>query len=226
METKVVVEVPLSGGQQEEVISLPPPCTFCSQSVESPEGREWEHAFTYTLKRWYRGQSGVMRTRPQVVNGKEAKGRVTVRAPYCADHARGVSLFKAGQIIGFSAAVVGAVVVFLSLYDRLGAGLWDEPQDLLLIGGLLLGFIVGGVLLVWAINSLIARIKPSFRDYPTMGIGHWGLWAGPVRVDKGRPGDPIRYALQMGFLGVESARRFLEAYPQARVRRGKELVSE
>jgi len=226
VETNVVVEAPLSGQQEQEVIGLPPPCTYCGKQVAAPGAREWERTFTYILKEWYRHHTGTMRLRAKAVDGKPAKGSVTVHAPYCAEHAKGIILFTVGQVIGISVATIGAVATFLRIYDRLGAGLWDEPQDLLLIGGLLFAFMLGGVFLMWVINSLIARIKPEFRDYPKMGTGHWGLWAGPVRVDHDRPGDPIRYSLRLGFLNVESARRFLVAYPQAQVTRGEELVGE
>jgi len=226
MKTNIVVEVPLSG--RHETINLAAPCTYCGKQVVAPGAHEWEHKSTYTLKHWARGpKSGTMNLFDLKINGKIQRGNVTVRAPYCAQHAEGVKLFTTIQNISLVVMLVAAVIALALIYASSGESMWDDPQDFFTIVGLLLAGFLSGMFVAWGINTLIALIKPEFRDFPKMGFGHWGLSAGTVRVDSGKVGvGPVRYFVSLGFISVESAQRFLAAYPTAKVKKGAKLITE
>jgi len=225
MKKNFVVEVPLSAGHN--TINLAAPCTYCGEQVVAPGAQPWEHKETYTLKHWAHGQkSGTMQLWDLKIDGEVRKGNVTVCAPYCAQHTEGVELFTTVRIISVLVMLVAAVIALVLLYAGPDQSMWDEIGDLFVIGGLPFVGFWSGLLVAWAINTLIALIKPEFRDYPTTGVGHWGLSAGPVRVDSGGHGvGPVRYFLPLGFLSVESAQRFLAAYPTARVTKGAKLIA-
>lgn len=226
MKKNIVVELPLL--RRRETINLAAPCTYCGKQLAAPDAHEWKHKLTYSLKCWGRGQKlGNMQLWDLEINGKVQKANVTVRAPYCDQHAEGVGLFTTIQIISVAVMLVSAVIALTLIYAGPKESMWDEIKDLLVIGGMLFfGFSIGKFV-GWGINALIALIKPEFRDYPKTGLGHWGLYTGPVRIDSGKFGvGPVRYFLSLGFLSIESAQRFLAAYPTAKVIKGAKLIAK
>jgi HEAT repeat protein len=212
MKKNIVVEVPVSS---REFIDLPAPCTYCGQQIE-PGAKEREIDVFYTLKHWAPGKKfdTIQLWDIKDNNGVVQTGHVIVRAPYCAQHVKGVGLFDTTLLLSIAVMLIAAVFNIVWLWSFMDN--WVET--LILIGGsLFLGFWIG-VGIAWVINTLIALQKPEFRDYPKVGLGHWGLEVNNVRVDTGKyQVGPVKYFLPLGFLNVESAKRFLVAYPDAKV---------
>jgi hypothetical protein len=226
MKTNVEIEVPLSG--LHSAINLPGPCTYCGGPVDPSGAHEWQGKRTYNLKQWAVGQrSGTTQLFDLKIGGEIQRADVTVHAPYCAQHAERVKLFVTTLAVSLVVGLVAAVVALGLIYAQPGESMVDEIQDLFLIGGLLIAGVGSGYLLGWGLNSLIALVKPEYRDYPKALNGHWGLSVGAVRVDSGeRFVGPVRYFLPLRFVSAESARRFLAAYPAAAVTKGAELLAE
>jgi len=155
-------------------------------------------------------------------NGITQKGSVNISAPYCDQHKEGVKLFGTVATIGsFGMLVIAAIASWKILGS--GDSLWKEIFVFLFL--LFLGF-MGGLLLAWGVNALIARIKPEFRDYPFMGTGHWGFATMGVTDTGINPDNTRRYSLVLQFLNVESAKHFLTDYPTAEVVKGEEHITE
>lgn len=220
MKKNVVIEVPITSRKH---INLPAPCTYCGKQVAEGGTKEWKEF--YKLMHWGASRKlGVMQLwETKNADGVAKKGNVTVHAPYCEEHLEGIRLFgtiKAVSIIGLS--IAGLIWgVYISGADESNTFL----LRLFLIGVFLVMGGSLGLMLAWGINKLLALFNPAYRDFPAIDSGHWGLSVEDTRVDGGEHGvGPVGYSLRLGFFNVESAQRFLAAYPDARVIKGEKLL--
>lgn len=217
MKRNVVIEVPVTTRQS---IKLPPPCTYCGKQIDEPRAKEWEHKVSYISKHWVKGKWG-WAFYDMTNNGVSERQSVTICAPYCAQHVKGVKLFTVTNILSLILMFAVAISAIAPIV-RSPNPTWNNPLTSTILGGgfLIIGFFVSPKL-AKLINNLIAKLKPELRDYPKNMFGHWGLEIGTVRVDPGKEGvGPIQYFLKLGFFSVESAQRFLAAYPDAIVIEG------
>lgn len=220
MKKNVVIEVPITSRKH---INLPAPCTYCGKQAAEAGTKEWK--IFYKLMHWGAGRKfGVIQLWETTdANGVAKKGNVTVHAPYCQEHLEGIRLFGTIKAISIIVLAVAGIVL----------GVWSSGLEadnsfllrLLMIGVFLFLGASLGFMLAWGINTLLALLKPEFSDFPTLGVGHWGLSVEDPKVDGGEHGvGPVSYSLRLGFLSPESAQRFLAAYPDARVIKGEKPI--
>lgn len=221
----VVIRAPLLGWH--DTIDLPAPCTYCGKPAEPP-AFVWEQKNVYNLKHWAHGaKHGTMQLWDLMINGVKQKGDVTVRAPYCDQHAGGIKIFdivRAGSLI---IMLIASVFALIGIYSAPGEHMFDEPQDFfILVGTPLLLVCLCGTAIAWVICSLIALVKPEFRNFPIWSSGHWGLTVFQ-QTDGGKFAvGPVTYWVSLRFHSVESAKRFLAAYPRAEVTKGEGFISD
>ena len=217
MKTNVAIEIPISNGKH---IKLPGPCTYCGEPAAEGGKKKW--TTPYQLKHWgvSRKFGNMQLWDSKGADGVARKGQVTVHAPYCPEHLEGVKLFTMVLAIGTIGVAIGGIIL----------GIVTSESETFLMRAFMIGvsMVMGasiGFILAWLINKLIALVTPAFRDFPALGNGHWGLSTDNIRVDGGEFGvGPVRYYLTLNFLNIESAQRFLAAYPEAVVVKGEELL--
>lgn len=220
MKTKVAIKVPVKSRNH---IKLPGPCTYCGEPAAEGGRKKWKKS--YKLMHWGVGRKyGVTQLwETKDADGVARKGNVTVHAPYCDQHLEDVPLF-------FTIIVVSVIVLAIAgLIFGIHIAGQEEGETFLfklfMVGVFIFIGIFAGTMLALVINKLIALFTPAFRDLPTLGNGHWGLSIEDIKVDGGEHGvGPVEYFLRIDFLNIESAQRFLEAYPEAEVVKGKELL--
>lgn len=222
MKTNVIFHVPLEN--RNETIVLPAQCTYCGKDIDiQSDYYEWTYKSIYPLKHWVTGTKfGTPMLVDQKINGVTQKGSVTISAPYCDQHREGVKLFGTIITVGSFGMLAIAAIASWRIFGTMDA-LWKEIFVYLFL--LFLGS-MSGLLLSVGINTLLARIKPEFRDFPKGGIGHWGFSTMGVHTRGKNPDNSASNFLTLEFLNVESAKRFYTAYPRAEIVKGKEHFAE
>ena len=207
MKANIEIEVPLE--KKQSSFAIPEPCTYCGQEV-AKTSKLWELNIPYNYM------------------GQQESGSVTLQAPYCRKH-ENTPLLPFWLVV-LSSVVGGGLGFYLSsfladsIFDLTSlskSGLWMVKVGVWLSGGGML------LLFAWGSHKLLTLLIPAWRDIPLSfsGGGNWGLQIAGVRVDGDAKGDGlVSYFLPIKFVNVESAQRFLEAYPSARVVKGKELL--
>jgi hypothetical protein len=219
MKINVAVEVPLPS--KNETFTLQPPCTYCGEQRSAEPGASLvKLTETYNLRHWGAGMYGnaecvFVKTK----NGSIQEGRATVIAPYCAEHAKILKRFNPPIFI----SVVVILTLILCTWAYISTGGLLGVSILMGLCGLILTVPLG-----FLINNLIFRIMHKTGDYPGVaaGKGHWGLTIFH-REDQGKfKVGPVRYFLEIRFLNIKSAQRFLAAYPSAKIIKGEQLIKE
>lgn len=221
MKNNVVVEVPLP--LRHDTITLKAPCTCCGEQIVEPGAYFWQHKETYSLRHGAFGKKkGYWMLYNTTKNGVVQTGSVTVRAPYCAQHTKGLRRFNFHLLM--SLAIIFTIVFAAMAYIKYSiVSVLGFTMTTLLI------FLPAGIVLGLLFSDLIFRIMPKTRDYPAFmqGNGHWGLSISKVREDyKIHEIGPVRHNLLVRFLNVESAKRFLATYPTAKIVQCEKLIAE
>lgn len=222
MDKNVVVRVPITFINN---VNLPKPCTYCGKQITEAGNKEWKKS--YDIMHWGRSRSHGILNLWQTKNsaGHVIKGNVTIQAPYCNQHIKGIPLFKTIKIISTIGFAIAGILLLL------WTGLLDfsDTESDRLINLLMIGIfpIFGGFLgyyLAFAINKLLSLFNPKFRDFPITESGHWGFSVGDVKITGEVGINPVGYEIQLSFLNIESAQRFLDAYPDSKVIKGEKLI--
>ena len=156
-----MVEVPLSpakyGGFTE--LTEAPPSLYCGADVDESQEHYYTEEKEYQIKAWGYSVKFGNKTLVNVVDqdGKQIKGKVQIRIPYCPVHIQPVKSFKFVDMAAlFFGIIVGLIPFFLA--NRAG---WEGWIMLFLLFALPIGSAILFYLIGIGIKAIIAKAQPK-----------------------------------------------------------------
>ncbi len=230
MSKKITIQVPLAGAlfggyTMDEMFTATPPCFYCGAPVDTHSEHHFIQKGQYKIQYWGRGQKFGTPMLGDVVDSKGAKlmGKYTFKLPYCPEHIAPVKSFAIINIVAFILGIGGGLVITALIYFKEGL---EFGELLLLLFGLPFFLLSLFMVLGLGIKAIIAKLNPKLKDY-SKSSGHYGVTISNVTTHGGQQMvGPITYTLNLEVTNPESARRFLQANPQARVIKGQELLAQ
>ncbi len=230
MSKRITIQVPLAGAlfggfTMDEMFTAPPPCFYCGAQVDTRSEHHYTQKGQYQIKYWGRGRKFGSPMLGDIVDSKGNKlmGKYTIKLPYCPEHVAPFKAFKVIDIIALISGIGGGLALTGLLYLKEGL---EGGEFLLLLFGLPFFLISLFFTLGLGIKAIIAKINPKLKDYSKTS-GHYGVVITGVKTSGGAAMvGPITYTLTLEVTNPQSARRFLQANPLAKVTKGQELLAQ
>lgn len=210
MGKEIIVKRKLSG--EKDVFNLDPPCAYCGKPAdvnnivtirERYQKKQWVHDVLYNKYR--------LKT-VHAEDDSPAFGDVEINLTYCDKHLKEPLklryLDEAIIIVGLISVVI-VIFLYFNYARNIGEG---NIRDLYYT---VIGFAMGIVV----VSSLFFFRRHIFKQckeiyhYPTDN-GHYGVETS-INIDPGKEEEgPVVYELVLKFTNKETARRFIEKYPE------------
>ncbi len=210
MGKEIIVRRKLSG--EKDVFHLGPPCAYCGAPAdrrnivtitERYEKKKWVHDVLYNKYR--------LKTSVEKDDKTPAYGEVEINLTYCDKHLKEPLklryLDEAIIIIGLISVVI-VIFLYFNYARNIGSG---NIRDLYYT---IIGFSMGVIVLssLFLFRRYIFKQCKEIYHYPTTN-GHYGVETS-IHVDPGKQEKgPVVYELILKFTNKETAKRFLEEYP-------------
>lgn len=229
MSKKISIQLPLSGTlfgglTFDETFIIQPPCFYCEAPVDIKQEHFYVQKGQYKIQYWGRGQKFGTAMLGDVVDSKGQKlmGKYSIKLPYCLEHITPYKPFAVINIVAFALGILGGLGLMALIYINEGL---EFGEFLILLFGLPFFLVSLFLVIGLVIKAIIAKLNPKLKDY-SKSNGHYGVTISGVTTSGGEAMvGPITYSLTMAITNPNSARRFLQACPQAQVIKGEELLS-
>lgn len=223
MKQRIKIEIPV---EKDMEISVDPPCVYCGKSTPNGQQNIWNYKLPYNIQKWGFTRKFQTPTLVKVIKDDHTylTENISFKLPYCDKHIKPKNFFTQVDTISLITPIAIAIILLILLFINkvhLELGVFFTLTTIFGIPIVLLGIFL---LLGMGIKAIIAKTDPTLADMP-FSYGNYGVEISQVRCDSGKPGvGPIRYYLPLAFSDPKVAKKFLQAYPHAKILKGTELV--